>query len=113
MTEISKEEMEAKEKARAKAKAISELMSAKRKEHAESAKEAQQLVKDKNAAQKLIKDALKSGPLTVPQIAKDSGLTSSETMQRVAAMRKYGDIAEAGMNEDGEYYLYILTDAKK
>jgi predicted transcriptional regulator len=113
MTEISKEELEAKEKAKERSKAISELMAAKRKEHAESAKAAQQLVKDKNATRKIIKDVMQAGPHTVLQIAKESGLTTAETLWHVAAMRKYGEVVESGVNEDGEYYLYSLTEVKK
>ena len=95
------------------AKAISELMIAKRKEHAETAKAAQQIVKENNAIRKLIRNALKKEPHTVPQLAEETGLATADVLWHVVAMLKYGAVVEVGMDEDEEYYMYSLAKRVK
>ncbi|HEY62490.1 MAG TPA: hypothetical protein G4N95_07555 [Anaerolineae bacterium] len=95
------------------AKAISELMIAKRKEHVETAKAAQQLVKENNAIRRKLKKALKSGPHTIPQLAEETGMETVDVLWHIAAMEKYGAVIEVGMDEDEEYYTYSLAKGVK
>jgi hypothetical protein len=62
------------------------------------------------AARKKVRAALAGGPATVPAIAAVSGLPSPDVLWHVAAMRKYGEVVEAGT--DGDYCTYELTGAE-
>ena len=64
-------------------------------------------VRENNAARAAIKRALAGGPLTVPEIAEASGLTTRTTLWTVTAMRKYGQVVED--STDGSYVRYALT----
>ena len=99
MTATSKEE----------AKKLSTLMAEKRKEHPDTAKATQKLVKENNTIRKTLKRVLKPGPHTIPQIAEESGMPSTEVVWHIAAMLKYGAVIEDGMDEDEEYYTYSLV----
>ncbi len=62
--------------------------------------------KDQNQIRKKMKDSLKGGAKTVPEIARDTGLESPDVMWHVMAMKRYGDVLEAGRS--GDYYKYEL-----
>ena len=66
---------------------------------------------DKMKAQKkvigAIKDQLKDGAKTVPEIASATGTSNAETLWFVATLKKYGEIKEA--EKDGSYFKYALT----
>ncbi|MBE0657820.1 MAG: winged helix-turn-helix domain-containing protein [Bryobacteraceae bacterium] len=57
---------------------------------------------------KAISDALKQGPMTIPQISAAAHLPSPDVIWHVMAMKRYGKIAEAG--QSGDYYLYQLRE---
>jgi len=63
--------------------------------------------KRRQAARKRVRVALAGGPATVPALAGATGLPAREVLWHVAAMRKYGELAEVGM--DGDYCTYELT----
>ena len=100
---------EEKEKSRQRTKMLADL----RKQHRDSVKKAQVLLKEQQSKQKAISRALHGTPKSVPQIAEATGIPSHEVLFHVAAMKKYGDVAEAGMDDDYEYYLYKLTQEAK
>jgi len=77
-----------------------------RKQHGAQAREAQELLKQQQTRRRGLLEALQDGPRTVPQLAAATGLPAHEVLWHVAAMRKYGHLEEAGMDEDGDYYLY-------
>ncbi len=77
-----------------------------RERHGGMSDELKEYVKDQNAARKAIRNALKTGAKTVPQIADESGLASKDVMWHVMAMRRYGEVLEAGRS--GDYYAYEL-----
>jgi hypothetical protein len=54
-----------------------------------------------------IKDQLKDGARTVPEIAAATGTSTAETLWFVATLKKYGEIKEA--EKDGSYFKYALT----
>jgi len=62
--------------------------------------------KDQNQIRKKLKDALKGGAKTVPEIAGETGLDSPAVLWHVMAMKRYGDVLEAG--KSGDYYKYEL-----
>jgi predicted transcriptional regulator len=80
-----------------------------RKQHEASAKKAQELLKSQQADRKKLVQAMKVGPSSVPQLASATGIPTHEVLWHVAAMKKYGLVEEAGMDDAGEYYLYSLT----
>jgi hypothetical protein len=65
--------------------------------------------KERQAARKKVRAALAGGTATVPAITAASGLSSQDVLWHVAAMRKYGDVVEAGT--DGDYPTYALVAA--
>jgi hypothetical protein len=58
---------------------------------------------------KAIQTALKSGPLTVPEISATTKIPSQKVLWYLMAMKKYGKIAEA--DQAGDYYRYELKEA--
>ena len=61
----------------------------------------------RQAVRKQVRGALVAGPATVPALAAATGLPTRDVLWHVAAMRKYGDLAESGM--DGDYCTYSLV----
>ena len=54
-----------------------------------------------------IKDLLKDGARTVPDIAAATGTSTVEILWFIATLKKYGEIKEA--EKDGSYFKYALT----
>lgn len=50
--------------------------------------------------------ALKSGPLTVPEIAEEIGYPSNEVLFWVMGMRRYGHVVEVADPTDEGYFRY-------
>lgn len=98
-----------KEKAKQRTKMLAEL----RKQHRESVKAAQALLKEQQSKRKAISRAMQGEPKSVPQIAEATGIPAHGVLWYVAAMKKYGDVAEAGQDENYEYYLYTLNQEAK
>jgi predicted Rossmann fold nucleotide-binding protein DprA/Smf involved in DNA uptake len=80
-----------------------------REQHRESVKAAQAMLKEQQTARKSISRAIQGGPKSVPQIAEITGMPPHEVLWYVAAMKKYGQIVEDGLDDDYEYYLYRLA----
>ena len=80
-----------------------------RKEHREAVKNAQELLKAQQSTRKALERALTGSPHTVPQLTLVTGMPAHEVLWHVAAMKKYGLVAEAGTDEENEYYFYRLT----
>lgn len=59
-------------------------------------------------ARKAIRGALAAAPATVPQIAAAADLPTDVTLWHVTAMKKYGQVREAG--QDGDYVQYALAE---
>ncbi len=104
MTE--EEKKETKEK-KAKKKLTVQLLRETRKppkENVERQKEQRKIIK-------AIKEALKSGPKTIPQIAEETGLKSDDVVWYLFSLRKYGEIQE--VEEVDGYYTYKLVGEEK
>jgi len=67
------------------------------------------LVKEQKKSLKAIRTKLKNAACTVPELATATGMAADMVLWYVAAMKKYGQIAEAE-KVDG-YYRYSLTAA--
>ena len=65
-------------------------------------------VKENRKALKAIKEQLRDGAKTVPEIADATGLASAEVLWFVATLKKYGEIFEG--DKDGGYFRYYLAD---
>ena len=59
-----------------------------------------------------ITKSLAAGPRTIPEVAKDTGLSPGKTLWYLMTYYKYGLVGVAGKNEDG-YYRYGLKEKKK
>ena len=61
--------------------------------------------------QKVRKDitgALRTGPKTVPEIAREVGIPSKDAMWCVMALRRYGQVVEGAQR--GDYFEYCLKE---
>jgi predicted Rossmann fold nucleotide-binding protein DprA/Smf involved in DNA uptake len=93
------------------AKKRTEMLKQLREQHDEGVKATQALLKETNSVRKLLRQAMKTAPRTVPEIAAETGLPANEVLWHVIAMKKYGQVAETGL--DGYYYRYTLAEGGK
>ena len=56
-----------------------------------------------------IREQLQEGGRTVPELAEGTGISTSEVMWTIAALKNYGEIAEG--EKDGSYFRYQLSGA--
>ena len=83
--------------------ALKQLREARR----ETVAKARQTIKTQNRDFKQIRDFLQQGARTVPEIAAAVGMSTSQVMQYVAGMKKYGLLVEGAKQDD--YYTYELA----
>ncbi len=94
------------------AKASREALKRLRQERSEQVKAATAANNLVRAERKKIVADLASGPRSVRQIATSIQLSTDRVLWHVAAMRKYGHVAETP-EKDGDYYTYSLTPEAK
>jgi predicted transcriptional regulator len=70
-----------------------------RAQHAESVRRGQELIKQQNAMRRGIRRALQEGPRTIPELSEATGQPGPTVLWHVTAMRKRGDLVEAGMQD--------------
>ncbi len=70
-----------------------------------------EILKKQNSETGLIKKSLKEGSKTIPELATATGLKSDQVLYYVSAMKKYGEIEDAG--HAGDYLKYSLIEKKK
>ena len=63
-------------------------------------------LKDQQDVRKRMRAALAGGPRTVPDLAAECGLEGGRLLWHLMAMRRYGEVTEAG--ERDRYVLYSL-----
>ena len=56
---------------------------------------------------KKIKAQIKDEAKTIPEIARATGISTSQVLLFVSGLKKYGDVAEA--EKDGDYFKYRLA----
>ena len=93
------------------AKKRMELLKQLREEHQETVQRTQALLKEQQATRKEIRNAMKSGAMTIPEISSATEIPSDIVLWFVTAMKKYGVAKEVGMS--GEYYQYELSEEAK
>lgn len=64
--------------------------------------------KEYNDVRKLIKKALGDGPKTIPQIANETGISSSVITYTLMTCRRYGEIETGELDDMDEYFTYYL-----
>jgi hypothetical protein len=69
-------------------------------------KELKEYFNNQQRVRKALMAALQGGPKTVPRVASETGVASSEVLWHLMAMRRYGKVVD-GPEEDG-YVLYQL-----
>ena len=70
-----------------------------------------EMLKKQNSETGLIKKGLKEGNKTIPELVKETGLKGDRILYYVSAMKKFGEINEAGHSEG--YFKYSLVEKKK
>ncbi len=61
---------------------------------------------ERQRIKKAVRAALQDGPQSVPDLARACGIPLPKAMWHIMAMRRYGEIVEAG--ERNDYVLYAL-----
>jgi predicted Rossmann fold nucleotide-binding protein DprA/Smf involved in DNA uptake len=95
------------------AKKRTEMLSALRQEHQDSVQRAQALLKEQQAVRKVLRQAMEGAAHTIPELAQATGLPADQVLRHVSTMKRYDLVVETGMDENGEYYLYSLREAKR
>lgn len=85
-----------------------EALKALRKERKEWIVKASVAMKAQKKAIKAIKTALKNNAGTVPLIAETTGIPTDQVLWYIAALKKYGKVAEG--EKEGGYFQYILVE---
>ena len=91
------------------AKKRTELLVELRNRYPKSTHQAQAMLKEQQSLRKTLFKALQTGPQTIPQLSAATNISAYEVLWHVAALKKYGKVEEAGMDEDEVYYLYQLV----
>ncbi len=73
-------------------------------------RDVREIIRDEHLMRRRILEALKSGPLTVPEIAEAVGRPTHEVMFWVMGMRKYGHVTEIKEANDDGFYLYQAVE---
>lgn len=61
---------------------------------------------------KLILNALKEGPKSIPQIAEETNLSQDIVTYHLMTLRKYGDIETGEIDDMDEYFSYKISQKK-
>jgi hypothetical protein len=69
--------------------------------------QAKSLIKGQSASIKKIKEHLNGEGGTIPELAEKTGMSTSEVLWFVMALKKYGQVAEGP--KEGDYFKYQLT----
>jgi predicted Rossmann fold nucleotide-binding protein DprA/Smf involved in DNA uptake len=81
-----------------------EMLKKLRQTHAASVERTQALFREQKQLQQSICQLIRENPKTVPEIAAETGQPSHQVLWFLMAMKKYGQVVEAGMC--GDYPLY-------
>ncbi len=73
-------------------------------------REIREIIREEPVMHPRILEALKAGPLTVPEIAQAIGFPSDEVLFWVMGMRRYGKIREVKEPTGDGYFRYAAAD---
>jgi hypothetical protein len=71
---------------------------------------AKQNHKDYLQLRKQIRQVMKEGPATIPELAGRTGIPSDQVLFVVMTMRKYNEVETGELDDRDEYYFYKLKD---
>jgi hypothetical protein len=91
-------------------KARKEALKTLRESRRQTIEQTAQRMKEQKKAMDAVRQALKEGSSTVPELAQATSLDASQTMWIIATLKKYGEVSEE--EKDGSYFRYRLVDAK-
>lgn len=78
-----------------------------REERKDSIDQAKSLIRVQSASIKKIKEHLLGQGGTIPELAEKTGMSASEVLWLVMALKKYGQVAEGA--KAGDYFKYQIT----
>ena len=90
-----------------------ELLKNMRESRRESIDRIKERIKKTNKDLRSIKDRLAQGPGTIPELAEATGLPTASVLWYIAALRKYGQVAEGAKARSESYYPYELIRESK
>ena len=67
-------------------------------------------MKEFRRIKKLILDALRPEPMTIPEIAEKTGLSSDAVTYHLMTLRKFGEVETDRADDMDEYYYYKLKE---
>ena len=85
-----------------------ELLKALREARKQSIEKLSRRIREQRRTIGAIRGQLEENPKTVPEIASALGVSSSQIMWWVAALKKFGEVVER--EKDGSYFRYELAD---
>jgi hypothetical protein len=68
-------------------------------------------IKSDREARKSLRNALKFGPKTIPELTRQLDLPGEKVVWYVMALKRYGEIVEAG--RAGDYFRYALKESER
>lgn len=89
-------------------KSRSRMLAELRKANRQQVSETQLMLKRQQRTRKALRRALQV-PRSVPQLAEEIDEPTDVVLWHIAAMKKYGEVVEDGLDEEYEYYLYRLA----
>jgi predicted transcriptional regulator len=95
---------------REKAKQRTQMLKELREEHKDTVASTQEWLKSQKKIYRDINKVIKHEAKTVPEIAEAVGLETHVVLWNLTALKKYGNVSEAGMS--GEYFLYTNAEEK-
>jgi len=69
-------------------------------------------MKEFRRIKKSIVETLKSGPMTIPEIAEKTGLDCGTVAYHLMTLRKFGEIETDRADDMDEYYYYRIKDRR-
>ena len=69
-------------------------------------------VKAYNQMKKAIKNALKPGPKSIPQLAEETELDADQVMYVLMTLRKYNEVETDEIDDMDEYFTYKLSKSE-
>ena len=69
-----------------------------------------EVLRDEFVERDRIAEILRTGPKTVPEIARALGAPEHEAMKWVMAMRRFGRVRERPKSRSEDYYTYALAE---
>ena len=68
-------------------------------------------LKSDREARKAMREALRFGPKTIPELTQQLNLPGEKVTWYVMGLKRYGEIVEAG--QAGEYFRYALKESER